>query len=140
MLWSTVRAGTGPGTPGVGTRARALPAMVRDSLTGEYRGTGRSRLAVSAVGLLYLVSPVDVLPELLLPLVGMLDDAVVAAWVAGSLLVATEDYVQWREDPATAHVAGSLAAGGDVTPVTGGDVTPGTGPTTTSVQDGPDHR
>lgn len=114
VLWSTVRAGTRPGTPGVGARVRALPAMVRDSLTGDYRGTGRSRLAVSAVGLLYLVSPVDVLPEALLPLVGLLDDAVVAAWVAGSLLVATEDYAAWREHPAAEVVAGTVLPTGEV--------------------------
>jgi len=127
VLWSTVRAGTRPGTPGVGARARVLPALVRDSLTGDYRGTGRSRLAVSAVGLLYLLSPLDVLPEALLPLVGLLDDAVVAAWVAGSLLVATEDYVQWREHPAAGVVTGDVT--GDVTgaavPTGGADVRTG---------------
>lgn len=125
MLWSTVRAGTRPGTPGIGDRVRALPTMVRDSVTGEYRGTGRSRLAVSAVGLLYLVSPLDVLPEAFLPLVGLLDDAVVAAWVAGSLLVATEDYVEWRGRPAADVVADGTSA------LTGGADALGSGPVRT---------
>jgi uncharacterized membrane protein YkvA (DUF1232 family) len=70
--------------------------MVADSARGRYTGVGRSRLAWAAVGLTYLVSPVDALPEAWLPLVGLLDDGVVATWVAGSVLVATEDYAAWR--------------------------------------------
>ncbi|NAZ86795.1 DUF1232 domain-containing protein, partial [Kineococcus sp. T90] len=76
--------------------------MVADSAGGRYRGPGRSRLAGAAAGLVYLVSPVDALPEALLPLLGLLDDAVVAAWVAGALLSATEDYAAWRERRASA--------------------------------------
>lgn len=81
VLWQTLRAGTRPGTPGVGTRIAQLPAMVADSVRGRYTGSGRSRLAWAALGLAYVVSPVDALPEALLPVVGLLDDGVVAAWV-----------------------------------------------------------
>ena len=96
VLWRTLRSGTHPGTPGVGARVASLPAMVGDSVHGRYTGPGRSRLTWAAAGLAYLVSPVDALPEAWLPLVGLLDDGVVAAWVAGSLLSATEDYAAWR--------------------------------------------
>ncbi|WP_432509027.1 YkvA family protein [Kineococcus auxinigenes] len=96
VLWRTARSGTRPGTPGLGARARSLPAMVSDSVGGRYRGPGRPRLAGAAAGLVYLLSPLDVVPEAVLPLVGVLDDAVVAAWVAGALLTATEDYALWR--------------------------------------------
>ncbi len=96
VLWRTARSGTRPGTPGLGARARSLPAMVSDSIGGRYRGPGRSRLAGAAAGLAYLLSPADLVPEAVLPLVGVLDDAVVAAWVAGTLLTATEDYAAWR--------------------------------------------
>ena len=96
VVWRTAREGTRPGSPGLGARVRALPGLVRDSATGRWAGPGRGRVALAAVGLLYLVSPVDAVPEAFLPLVGLLDDAVVAAWVAGSLLTATEDYLDWR--------------------------------------------
>ncbi len=96
VLWRTARSGTRPGTPGPGARARSLPAMVSDSIGGRYRGPGRPRLAGAAAGLAYLLSPADLVPEAVLPLVGVLDDAVVAAWVAGALLTATEDYAAWR--------------------------------------------
>jgi len=96
VLWQTLRSGTRPGTPGVGERLSSLPAMTRDALAGRYTGPGRTRLGLAVAGLVYLVSPIDVLPEAFLPLVGLVDDAVVAAWVAGSVLVATEDYAAWR--------------------------------------------
>ncbi|WP_432524446.1 DUF1232 domain-containing protein [Kineococcus sp. SYSU DK006] len=96
LVWRTLREGTPPGTPGLAARVGSLPAMTRDSIAGGYRGPGRRRLAWSAVGLAYLLSPLDAAPEALLPLLGLLDDGVVAAWVAGSLLVATEDYAAWR--------------------------------------------
>ena len=96
VLWRTARASRQPGTPGLGRRLAATPAMTRDALRGRWRGPGRARLALAALGVLYVVSPVDVVPEAFLPLVGLLDDATVAAWTAGSLLIATEDYAAWR--------------------------------------------
>lgn len=59
----------------------------------------RLALLVGAVG--YLVSPVDLLPELVLAIPGLLDDTVVAAWVAGALLDETERFIEWerRTDP-----------------------------------------
>jgi len=102
VLWQTLRRGTRPGTPGVGERLSSLPAMTRDALAGRYTGPGRTRLGLAVAGLVYLVSPVDLVPELFLPVVGLVDDAVVAAWVAGSVLVATEDYAAWRSSGAPA--------------------------------------
>jgi uncharacterized membrane protein YkvA (DUF1232 family) len=102
VLWQTLRSGTRPGTPGVGERLSSLPAMTRDALAGRYAGPGRTRLGLAVAGLVYLVSPLDVLPEAFLPIVGLVDDAVVAAWVAGSVLVATEDYAAWRSGAAPA--------------------------------------
>ncbi|NAZ78125.1 DUF1232 domain-containing protein [Kineococcus sp. T13] len=87
--------------------------MTRDSVAGGYRGPGRGRLAWSAVGLAYLVSPLDAAPEALLPLLGLLDDGVVAVWVAGSLLAATEDYAAWR---ATARSGPPAVPGGTPEP------------------------
>ncbi|MCI2240369.1 DUF1232 domain-containing protein [Paenibacillus sp. TRM 82003] len=96
VLWSTLRRGTPPGTPGVEERVRSVPALVSDTVAGRYRGPGRARLAGAALGLVYLLSPADAVPEAVLPLLGLLDDAAVAAWAAGALLSATEDYAGWR--------------------------------------------
>jgi uncharacterized membrane protein YkvA (DUF1232 family) len=51
--------------------------------------------------LAYLVSPVDLLPEVVLPLLGFADDGVVALWLGGAFLAETERFLAWeREQPA----------------------------------------
>jgi uncharacterized membrane protein YkvA (DUF1232 family) len=49
----------------------------------------------------YLVSPVDVLPELFLNVFGLGDDAVVVLWLAGVFLGETERYLSWAAQPAS---------------------------------------
>jgi len=82
--------------PRTASRLRWLPAMTRDALRGRWTGPGRRRLAGAALGTLYLVSPVDAVPELWTPLLGLLDDGLVAAFVVTSVKAATDDYARLR--------------------------------------------
>lgn len=95
-LWRAVRAGRQPGAPGMGERIRALPRLLGNATRGRYPGLGRGRLALFAVAIVYLLSPVDVVPELLLLALGLGDDAVVALWLAGSFLDETDRYLRWE--------------------------------------------
>ena len=84
--------------------ARVLPdclallrALGRDPLTPRH-----ARLVVGAT-LVYLASPVDLIPDFV-PVVGYLDDVLVVAWALHHLLVAAgRDRVHelWRGNPAT---------------------------------------
>ena len=84
-----------PGTPGFGQRMRALPRMVRASLRGEY--DGGHRLLLMAAALLYIVSPIDAIPELIFLFVGLIDDAFVVAWLIGALMSETERFLEWEK-------------------------------------------
>lgn len=95
-LWRAVVAGHRPGAPGFADRLRALPRMISGALAGTYSELGRGRLTMLALALAYLVSPVDVVPELLLGLLGLGDDAVVALWLGGALLVETDRFLEWE--------------------------------------------
>jgi uncharacterized membrane protein YkvA (DUF1232 family) len=75
-------------------RVAAVPRMIGASMRGEY--DGRSRLAMMAVSAAYIVSPIDLVPEGILLLVGLVDDAAVAAWFAGALLDETERFLEWE--------------------------------------------
>jgi uncharacterized membrane protein YkvA (DUF1232 family) len=75
---------------------RAVPRLLRASATGRYRGVSGSRMALMALAVAYLVSPVDLMPELVLTVFGLGDDALVAAWLAGTLLSETEAFVRWE--------------------------------------------
>lgn len=97
-LATAVRTALRPGTPGLGARVASLPRLVRASVRGDYAGTSRRRLLVITGALLYVVSPVDLVPELVLPLLGLGDDALVISWVAASLINESESFLQWERD------------------------------------------
>jgi uncharacterized membrane protein YkvA (DUF1232 family) len=70
--------------------------MVREAVSGRYAALGRGRLALLALGLAYLISPVDLVPEAVIPLLGLVDDGVVALWLAGAFLAETDNYLRWE--------------------------------------------
>jgi uncharacterized membrane protein YkvA (DUF1232 family) len=90
-----VRGTLRPGEPGVGSRVRALPRLVVATLVGRYHGTTRSRLGLMALAVAYIISPIDVLPDVL-PLIGVADDAMVVAWLAGAVLSDAGDFLVWE--------------------------------------------
>jgi uncharacterized membrane protein YkvA (DUF1232 family) len=111
-LGRAVRSGTRPGTPGLAERVRLLPAMVKDAAAGRYPALSKGRLALLAVGVAYILSPVDLMPESLMMLFGMTDDVLVASWVVAGLLDASGEYALWkRAVPTTAtHVSSERTA------------------------------
>lgn len=78
-------------------RARALPRLLRAARKDGYPGLPKGRTALWGFALLYLVSPIDVLPELL-PIIGVTDDAGVAVWLLSSVSAATGLYLRWEKD------------------------------------------
>lgn len=95
-LAGAVRLALRPGGPGLTERGRAVPRLVRAVLAGRYRAVTPGHLGLLLLALAYVVSPVDLLPEGLLPLVGLADDAVVVAWLAAALVRDTEAFLQWE--------------------------------------------
>jgi uncharacterized membrane protein YkvA (DUF1232 family) len=84
-----------PGTPGLGRRIRALPRMFMATLRGQY--DGGFRMFLMAVASIYIVSPIDALPELFLGVFGLVDDAFVASWLVGTLMAETERFLEWEK-------------------------------------------
>jgi uncharacterized membrane protein YkvA (DUF1232 family) len=78
-------------------RAQALPRLIRAARTGAYPGLPKSRLALWGFALLYLISPIDILPDLL-PIIGIADDAGVAAWLFTSVSTAAGLYLRHERD------------------------------------------
>ncbi len=69
--------------------------MIKASLKGEY--DGGQRLLLMAAAILYILSPLDGLPELLLSIFGLIDDLFVAGWLAGALISETERFLEWEK-------------------------------------------
>ncbi len=108
-LATSIRLATRPGAPSLGARVGSLPRLLRATVDGRYRGASVLRLAAMAAALLYIVSPVDVLPESILLLAGLTDDAVAATWLASSLIQETERYLEWERATGGSPVPGHPA-------------------------------
>ncbi|MEU7000292.1 YkvA family protein [Nonomuraea sp. NPDC046570] len=76
-------------------RVRAIPRMLGAVTRGKYPGMAKGRLALLALGVVYIVSPIDVIPDFLV-LIGVADDFGVFLWLMGSLLGESGRYVDWE--------------------------------------------
>lgn len=88
------------GPVGFGQRVASVPGLIRDTLSGRYDGLGKGRLALMVVAVLYILSPVDLVPEALLTIPGLLDDAAIGAWLVAALIGATTGYRAWADSGA----------------------------------------
>lgn len=96
-LYRATRIAMRPGGPGLGERIAAVPRLLRETRAGRYAGPTAMRLALIAAALAYVVSPVDLVPEGALLLLGLADDAVVLGWLAAVLVTETESFLTWEE-------------------------------------------
>ena len=83
------------GGPSIGKRLAALPRMLKATAKGEY--DGGMRVALMTAATLYVVSPIDAVPEAALLVFGLADDAVMITWLAGAVLAETERFLEWEK-------------------------------------------
>lgn len=73
-----------------------LIAMVRAYFSGAYRDVPWDTIAVSLGALLYFLSPVDLIPDVL-PFLGYVDDAAIIAFVLRSIRLDVDAFRIWKE-------------------------------------------
>lgn len=86
-----------PGGPAVAVRIACLPRMTKAVARGEYTAVSAGHLGLLAAAAAYVVSPVDLLPEALVGVIGLADDAVVLAWLAKTLAHDTDQFLEWEK-------------------------------------------
>jgi uncharacterized membrane protein YkvA (DUF1232 family) len=96
MIAQSVRTAVRPGSAGLAERAAAVPRMLSAVARGEYRGTTFTHVALLAAAVVYIVSPLDFMPEVLFGVLGLTDDAVVVTWLVAALVNDTEAFIQWE--------------------------------------------
>ncbi|WP_036326282.1 YkvA family protein [Microbispora sp. ATCC PTA-5024] len=95
--WRAYREVSRPGSPGLAARLRALPRMLRAGMRGEYPGLTKGKLAMLGMAVVYIVSPIDVVPDFLLG-IGVVDDFGVFLWLMTALLGESGRYVDWETE------------------------------------------
>jgi uncharacterized membrane protein YkvA (DUF1232 family) len=93
---SVVRAAVRPGGPSLGERLHAVPRLVRATVDGRYAGTTLARLGLVAGAVAYVASPIDLVPEAFLPVLGAADDAIVIGWAVKAFIEETDRFVSWE--------------------------------------------
>jgi uncharacterized membrane protein YkvA (DUF1232 family) len=71
--------------------------MLRDAFSGRWNDAPRLKVLAGLLGIVYVLSPLDILPELLLGPFGLGDDVAIAALSAAALLGSAEDWLD-RDD------------------------------------------
>lgn len=75
---------------------KLLLNMIRDYWNGDYRDVPWSAIAAAVGALLYVLSPIDLIPDII-PVVGYLDDAAVVTLCLKAIWSDLEKYKQWKE-------------------------------------------
>ncbi|WP_240977170.1 YkvA family protein [Knoellia koreensis] len=114
-LASAIRTAARPGSPSMQDRLAAVPRLIRATFTGEYHGATKGRLFLIAAAVAYVVSPVDFVPEALLGVFGLADDAFVVSWIAAAVINETESFLAWERATPSGRSGGARSAWGAAT-------------------------
>ncbi|RZK44812.1 MAG: DUF1232 domain-containing protein [Hymenobacter sp.] len=94
--------------------ALTLVRLVRSYVTGEYREIQTSTIISGLAVLLYVLNPIDLVPDFI-PVLGFLDDLSLVSWFLGKFQVEIERFRDW-ENQATHSVASAPANGDQLLP------------------------
>jgi uncharacterized membrane protein YkvA (DUF1232 family) len=78
---------------------QAMLRLIRAYANGDYRSVPDSTLVVIIAAIIYIVNPLDVIPDAL-PALGFLDDATVLALAARRSRQALNDFMTWETSAA----------------------------------------
>ncbi|MFP4090090.1 MAG: YkvA family protein [Cyclobacteriaceae bacterium] len=70
--------------------------MIRAYLSGDYRNIPWKNLLLVTAGIVYFVSPLDLVPDFI-PLTGLLDDLTVLMWIFNSVQGSIEEFEEWEQ-------------------------------------------
>jgi uncharacterized membrane protein YkvA (DUF1232 family) len=73
-----------------------LMRLLKASVSGAYTGLSVHKLVTIVAAILYLISPLDVIPDFI-PVVGYADDAAVIAWVLNSIAEELKEFKNWEQ-------------------------------------------
>lgn len=80
-------------------KLQLLFKLVKDWASGEYTGISKGAMVWIIAGLVYFVSPIDIIPDVVVGM-GLLDDATVLGFIIKQVNSEVEVYRAWRESRA----------------------------------------
>ncbi|MFD2515597.1 YkvA family protein [Pontibacter locisalis] len=74
-----------------------LIRLIKAYINGDYRNVSRKSLIVGVAVILYLVTPLDIIPDFI-PGIGLLDDLSLMAWFINSFQTEISKFKNWEAD------------------------------------------
>lgn len=75
---------------------KILFSMIQDHWSGEYREVPWTTIAVAVAALAYVFSPIDLIPDFI-PVIGLVDDALVIGLCLTAIDSDLQAYVAWKK-------------------------------------------
>ncbi len=88
---------------GLRQKVMVLSRMLRAYASGEYRAVPTKTIVSVVAALLYFVSPIDLIPDLL-PIVGLTDDVALILWLFRSLSTDIDAFELWERQEKTVPI------------------------------------
>ena len=76
---------------------KLLLSLLKDAAKGKYKPQSKKSLLLMVLGLLYFLSPLDLIPDLLVG--GFIDDAALLAWIIAKVSQELDHYKAWKAAP-----------------------------------------
>jgi uncharacterized membrane protein YkvA (DUF1232 family) len=89
--------------------AMTLVRLVRAYISGSYRQVETSTILKGLAVLLYVLSPIDLVPDFI-PIMGFLDDISLISWFVGAFQTEVTRFREWESTGATEGSAGAGVA------------------------------
>lgn len=109
---AALRLAARPGGPSMYERLSSLPRLARAVARGDYSGSTTGRLLLMAGALFWIVSPLDMMPEAVLGVFGLVDDAMIMTWLVTTVVTETEEYLAWEKGITAEGFVGTPSAAG----------------------------
>jgi uncharacterized membrane protein YkvA (DUF1232 family) len=77
-----------------------IAALVKAWVKGDYRAVSTKTVVTAIAALIYFINPLDLIPDWI-PVIGLLDEALVLAWVTKSLGRELDEFEQWNNSQTT---------------------------------------
>lgn len=81
-------------------RIGRIAALVKAWVKGDYRNVSTKTIVTAIAALIYFINPLDFIPDWI-PLIGLLDEAMILAWITKSIGRELDEFEQWKQSQST---------------------------------------